>query len=132
MKEINLRKEKMIAERKLRKEKPLPAIKKEEIPFVLPEGWVWCRGGGTLLRGKSPTYSEDGTIGRAAIVDKNSSNLLYDSHILNYTPLAEQHTIVEKIESLMKSVDELETQVQERKRYAEDLLQSVLREAFEG
>jgi len=32
----------------------------------------------------------------------------------------------------MKSVDQLETQVQERKRYAEDLLQSILREAFEG
>jgi len=52
--------------------------------------------------------------------------------ILPLPPLAEQHAIVEKVESLMKSVDELETQVQERKRYAEDLLQSVLREAFEG
>lgn len=25
------------------KQKPLPPIKKEEIPFELPEGWVWCR-----------------------------------------------------------------------------------------
>jgi type I restriction enzyme S subunit len=60
------------------------------------------------------------------------TNNQFESTILPLPPLAEQHAIVEKIESLMKSVDQLETQVQERKRYAEDLLQSVLREAFEG
>jgi type I restriction enzyme, S subunit len=30
---------------KLRKEKPLPEIKEEEIPFEVPEGRVWCRLG---------------------------------------------------------------------------------------
>lgn len=28
-----------------KKEKPLPAIKPEEIPFEVPENWVWCRLG---------------------------------------------------------------------------------------
>jgi type I restriction enzyme S subunit len=28
-----------------KKEKPLPTIKPEEIPFEIPEGWVWCRLG---------------------------------------------------------------------------------------
>lgn len=28
-----------------KKEKPLPAIKAEEIPFEIPENWVWCRLG---------------------------------------------------------------------------------------
>jgi type I restriction enzyme S subunit len=28
-----------------KKEKPLPLIKPEEIPFEIPEGWVWCRLG---------------------------------------------------------------------------------------
>lgn len=28
-----------------KKEKPLPAIKPEEIPFEIPENWVWCRLG---------------------------------------------------------------------------------------
>jgi type I restriction enzyme S subunit len=28
-----------------RKEKPLPPIKPEEIPFEIPENWVWCRLG---------------------------------------------------------------------------------------
>ena len=28
-----------------KKEKPLPSIKPEEIPFEIPESWVWCRLG---------------------------------------------------------------------------------------
>lgn len=28
-----------------KKEKPLPPIKKEEVPFEIPENWVWCRLG---------------------------------------------------------------------------------------
>jgi type I restriction enzyme, S subunit len=28
-----------------KKEKPLPPVKAEEMPFELPEGWVWCRLG---------------------------------------------------------------------------------------
>src|SRR5690606_16834355 len=43
------------AQGKGKKEKPLPPIKPEEIPFEIPENWVWCRlseivkitGGGT-------------------------------------------------------------------------------------
>ena len=42
---IKAEKEKLIAEKKLKKEKPLPPIKKEEIPFDIPENWVWCRLG---------------------------------------------------------------------------------------
>jgi type I restriction enzyme S subunit len=223
LEKIKSEKEKMIAEGKLRKDKPLPAIKKEEIPFVLPEGWVWCRLGevvniksgkrihvsdyidhgvpflrsgeiGSLGRGESLKNilyitkvkyeyikenfgipkKEDiliacigGSIGNIWVVDerefyfkdgnlvlieKNNyistyyleaylkSSFFWKNTILTATdtsynaltivklnfsfiplpPLAEQHAIVEKIESLMKSVDELETQVQERKRYAED------------
>lgn len=38
---------------RIKKEKALPAITKEEIPFELPEGWVWCRLGdiSTYLNG---------------------------------------------------------------------------------
>jgi type I restriction enzyme S subunit len=40
-----------------RKEKELPPIKPEEIPFELPENWVWCRLGDIIFDtegGKSP------------------------------------------------------------------------------
>lgn len=33
------------AQGKGKKEKPLPPIKREEIPFEIPENWVWCRLG---------------------------------------------------------------------------------------
>ncbi|MBC7411339.1 MAG: restriction endonuclease subunit S [Bacteroidia bacterium] len=45
LKKIKDEKKKMIAEKKLKKEKELPPIKPEEIPFEIPENWVWCRLG---------------------------------------------------------------------------------------
>jgi restriction endonuclease S subunit len=44
LKKIKAEKAKLIAEKKLKKEKDLPPIKREEIPFEIPENWVWCRG----------------------------------------------------------------------------------------
>jgi len=45
LKKIKAEKEKLIAEKKLKKEKELPPIKAEDIPFEIPETWVWCRLG---------------------------------------------------------------------------------------
>ena len=51
---IKADKEKLIAEKKLKKETPLPPIKEEEIPFGIPKNWVWCRLGDivTMTRGR--------------------------------------------------------------------------------
>lgn len=45
LKKIKAEKAKLIAEKKLKKEKELPPIKPEEIPFEIPDNWVWCRLG---------------------------------------------------------------------------------------
>lgn len=45
LEKIKAEKEKLIKEKKLKKSKPLPPIKKEEIPFNIPHSWVWCRLG---------------------------------------------------------------------------------------
>lgn len=45
LKKIKLEKEKLINEKKIKKEKDLPPIKPEEIPYEIPENWVWCRLG---------------------------------------------------------------------------------------
>jgi len=45
LKKIKAEKEKQTAKKKLKKEKVLPPIKPEEIPFEIPESWVWCRLG---------------------------------------------------------------------------------------
>lgn len=42
---IREEKEKLVKEKKGKKEKPLAPIGDEEIPFDIPENWVWCRLG---------------------------------------------------------------------------------------
>lgn len=54
LKKIKAEKEKLIAAKKLKKDKELPPIKAEEIPFAIPDSWVWCRLGDLAL------YSESG------------------------------------------------------------------------
>lgn len=41
--QIQAEKQKLIKEGKLKKEKPLPPISPEEIPFEIPENWMWVR-----------------------------------------------------------------------------------------
>lgn len=43
LEEIQAEKEKLIAEGKLKKQKPLPPITEEEIPFDIPDNWVWTK-----------------------------------------------------------------------------------------
>ncbi|GGG52208.1 restriction endonuclease subunit S [Bizionia arctica] len=43
LKRIQEEKAQLIIDKKIKKEKALPLITKEEIPYELPEGWVWCR-----------------------------------------------------------------------------------------
>ncbi|MCK0137235.1 restriction endonuclease subunit S [Arenibacter sp. S6351L] len=57
LKRIKAEKAQLIKDKKIKKEKALPPILEEEIPFEIPEGWVWCRLGEILLysdSGKSP------------------------------------------------------------------------------
>lgn len=44
-KEIQTEKQRLIREGKIKKEKPLPEIPDEEIPFDIPESWKWVRFG---------------------------------------------------------------------------------------
>lgn len=64
LKRITAEKQRLVKEKKIKQEKPLPPISKEEIPYALPEGWEWCRFGEliTFLNGyafKSSTYVPD-------------------------------------------------------------------------
>lgn len=56
LKKIKAEKEKLIAEKKLKKEKELAPIKPEEIPFEIPENWVWCRLGVLLSPNRGLSY----------------------------------------------------------------------------
>lgn len=66
LEKIKAEKEQLIKEKKIKKQKPLPPITKEEIPFEIPENWVWCRLGEICVKigsGSTPkgsNYSESG------------------------------------------------------------------------
>jgi type I restriction enzyme S subunit len=233
LKRIKAEKARLIKEKKIKKEKPLPPISEEEKPFELPEGWEWCRLAefADIKRGISPKYSEngvskminqkcvrwfdlevfhcksidkdwfesldenrkikfqdllvnstgDGTIGRSAIVNQAALAFAFDSHVLRVRPYfdissfylamcvnstygqgliqdlkgakstkqtelgvgnlssfsipvppqVEQKAIVEKVELLMAKCAKLETEINQSEQYAQQLMQAVLKEAFE-
>lgn len=65
LKRIQAEKAQLIKDGKLKKEKPLPPITEDEIPFDIPESWVWVRLGdlaNKLTDGthKTPIYVETG------------------------------------------------------------------------
>jgi type I restriction enzyme S subunit len=62
---------------------------------------------------------------------KNINSTEIFNLIIPLPPLAEQKAIVEKVDRLMNIIDQLEQQIKHRKQLAEDLMQTVLREAFE-
>ncbi len=238
LKKIKTEKEKLIAEKKLKKEKALPPIQAEEIPFEIPEGWVWCRLGEiTLYSEAGKSYQADekvaqenewaviktsaitsgnfledenkrlpfqeenltkikinlgdllfcrasgskGLAGKSCLVnlnpkvklilsDKSIRYILHNSIYKNYIhlynsssfgelyyqnlgtkksttmnnitreqfnyltiplpPLSEQTRIVQKLDELMQTCDELESSIKESQSQKEKLLQQVLREAL--
>ncbi|WP_346683928.1 restriction endonuclease subunit S [Megamonas hypermegale] len=49
LKAIKEEKERLIKEKKIKKQKPLPEITEEEIPFEIPKNWKWVRLGEIVL-----------------------------------------------------------------------------------
>jgi len=227
---IQAEKEKLIKEGKIKKQKPLAPIKAEEVPFELPEGWVWTRlgetgfinprnhiddnldvsftpmplvsakfgikpqfeirkwsevkkgfthfaendiaiakitpcfenskagvfkqlkngyGAGTTelhvlrpiillsdyiyLNIKTTAFLNEGAkLMAGAVGQKRVPVDYFSNYLIPLPPLTEQQAIVDRVEKLLSMVDELEKQVSERKEQSEQLMQSVLREAFEG
>ncbi|MDW5288873.1 restriction endonuclease subunit S [Formosa sp. PL04] len=68
LKRIQEEKTQLIKDKKIKKEKVLPPITKEEIPYELPEGWVWSKlgiislivGGGTPKSSNPEYFCEEG------------------------------------------------------------------------
>lgn len=68
LEKIQEERERLIREKKIKKEKPLPPITKDEIPFELPRGWEWTRvgsitkkiGSGSTPTGGKTVYTKSG------------------------------------------------------------------------
>lgn len=226
-------KQRLVAKKKIRREKPLPPIAPEEIPFEIPEGWAWCRlgdlcektGSGSTPRGGKTAYVSSGipflrsqnvhddgiglnglvyipefthiqmrgsvvyprdvllnitggSIGRSAIVHDEFDEANINQHVSIIRPVerdmgqfvhkvllspyfqrqiieaqtgsgreglpknkmdrilipvpsqTEQVAIIERVESLLASCRQLETEIGHSRAQAENLLQAVLKEAF--
>ena len=59
LKRIKAEKAVLIKSGKLKKEKPLPPISEDEIPFDIPESWEWCRIGDLFTAMSGLTYKKD-------------------------------------------------------------------------
>jgi len=60
LKKIRIDKNRLIAECKIKRDKPLPLISDDEKPFALPQGWEWARVGsiGATQTGGTPASSK--------------------------------------------------------------------------
>ena len=69
LKRIAAEREKQIAEKKIKKSKPLPPIKDEEKPFPIPDSWEWVRLGELVSAESGLSYKkEDLSISRDEMV----------------------------------------------------------------
>ena len=74
---IQEEKQRLIAEKKIKKEKPLPEITEEEKPFEIPESWKWVRFGTviSLVSGTDFKPEEYNDQGRGTVYITGASNL---------------------------------------------------------
>lgn len=86
LEKIKAEKERLIKEKKIKKQKPLPPITEEEIAFEIPENWVWCRLGelsNDLLGGfafKSSKYVKESKNQVIRLGNVKNDNLLLNAN----------------------------------------------------
>jgi type I restriction enzyme S subunit len=83
LEKIKAEKAQLIADKKIKKEKPLPPITAEEIPFEIPEHWAWCRLGEICTKigsGSTPKGSNYSELGKPFFRSQNihDDGLVYD------------------------------------------------------
>ena len=79
--EIRKEKEKLIKEKKIKKQKPLPPITEEEIPFEIPENWRWVRLGDVshnVQYGVTASAKKTGDARLVRISDIQENNIVWD------------------------------------------------------
>lgn len=66
---INAEKERLVKEKKIKKQKPIKSISEDEIPFKIPDSWYWCKiehiadiGTGATPLTSNDSYYKNGTI----------------------------------------------------------------------
>ena len=80
--QIQAEKQALIKAGKIKKEKPLPEIAEDEVPFEIPEGWCWVRWGDlsqSIQYGYNAPAQENGRIKMVRISDIQNGKVLWDT-----------------------------------------------------
>lgn len=80
--QIQEEKQRLIAEKKIKKEKSLPEITDDEKPFDIPESWKWVRWGDlsqSIQYGYNAPAQESGRIKMVRISDIQDGRVMWDS-----------------------------------------------------
>ena len=80
--QIQAEKQRLIKEGKIKKEKALPEIAEDEIPFDIPESWKWVQWGDlsqSIQYGYNAPAQEKGRIKMVRISDIQDGNVLWDT-----------------------------------------------------
>lgn len=84
LKRIKEQKAQLVKEKKIRKEKALPPITEDEIPFELPEGWVWSILDEIALFKNGKAHEQ--------FVDSNGEYILINSKFVSTDGAVKKHT----------------------------------------
>jgi type I restriction enzyme S subunit len=86
LKEIEAEKARLVKEGQIKKQEPLPAIKEDEIPYALPQGWEWVRLGDIAEGFQYGTSSKSAKSGKIPVLRMgNIQNGSIDWENLAYT-----------------------------------------------
>ena len=96
--QIQKEKAKHIKEGKIKKEKPLPGITDEEIPFEIPTNWKWMRLGDLCLQitdgtHRTPSYKKEGI---PFLSVKNISSGTFDLSDVKYISEEEHAELIKR------------------------------------
>ncbi len=92
--QIQAEKQRLIKEGKLKKEKPLPEITEDEVPFEIPENWKWVRLSsiGVTQTGNTPPKAHPEYIGSHVPFitpgDILNGNICYNNQALSFEGMA--------------------------------------------
>ena len=82
---IKIEKEQLIKDGKIKKEKPIPPITEDEIPYKLPKGWVWVRLGNiiNISSGRFLPSNEMKTKGTIPVYGGNGINGYHNEYLID-------------------------------------------------
>jgi len=93
LEKIRVEKERLVKEKKIRKQKPLPPIEEGKVPFENPESWEWCRFGDVIYENPRNGYSP-----KAVDFETSTKTLKLGAITYGYFDASQFKYINEKIE----------------------------------